>query len=288
MIHGGDRKLARALDEVAARYDPPAIFVYQTCLPGMSGDDVSATCKAAALRLNRPVIAVDAPGFAGGKLAGAKIAGDILLDSVIGMCEPAISTPTDVVLIGEYNVAGEAANITALLASAAVRVAAPIPGDGRFAEIAAAHRARVAVSHCSQALGAFTEGLSKRFDQPALDAIGSPMSTTPDGGADLKVAKKILTQSECEKPLLPGLQRHDRLPWRNHFSRLGDEAHNAINRGYESQLIDLGFQIGNGRFGQGELRLGAFPLFLCRPRHVPNKIALSPILVVAPPAYAAA
>jgi nitrogenase molybdenum-cofactor synthesis protein NifE len=101
LVHGGERRLSRALDHIVARYDPPAVFVYQTCVPAMTGDDISATCKAATARLQRPVIPVDAPGLAGGKLVGAGIAGDVLLDHVIGTREPAFSTLTDVVLIGE-------------------------------------------------------------------------------------------------------------------------------------------------------------------------------------------
>jgi len=170
LIHGGDRKLAKALDEVVVQFDPPAVFVYQTCLPGMSGDDISATCKAAALRWQRPIIAIDAPGFVGDKLEGARIAGDILLDHVIGTREPSYSTAADVVLIGDYNVAGEVGHITALLASAGIRVVASIPGDGRFAEIASAHRACVAIGHCSQALGDLPASLGAKFDIPTLQA----------------------------------------------------------------------------------------------------------------------
>ncbi|MBB4199328.1 hypothetical protein CCR94_21450 [Rhodoblastus sphagnicola] len=37
IVFGGDARLTKALDALVARHDPPAIFVYQTCLPGMSG-----------------------------------------------------------------------------------------------------------------------------------------------------------------------------------------------------------------------------------------------------------
>ncbi|KAB2854732.1 MAG: nitrogenase iron-molybdenum cofactor biosynthesis protein NifE, partial [Bauldia sp.] len=84
VVFGGDARLSKTLEALVERYDPPAIFVYQTCLPGMTGDDIDSVCRAATEKLRRPILAIDAPGFSGGKLAGARKAGRVLLDKVIG------------------------------------------------------------------------------------------------------------------------------------------------------------------------------------------------------------
>jgi nitrogenase molybdenum-cofactor synthesis protein NifE len=166
VVMGAERRLARCLDELVAKYDPPAVFVYTTCVPAMSGDDVRAVCKAATQRLGRPVLAVEAPGFSGGKLAGVNAAAEVQLAGVIGTREPECLTLADVVLIGENNVAGEASAIAALLECCGIRVLASIPGDGRFNAIAGAHRARVSIVHCSQSMACLGPALQRRYGIP--------------------------------------------------------------------------------------------------------------------------
>jgi len=167
-VLGGERKLVRAIEAAVARHDPAAVFVYQTCVPAMIGDDVGAVCRAAAARMGRPVIPVDLPGLAGGKDHGTDSAGGILLDHVIGTREPDNRTATDINLIGEYNVAGELEQVKALLAQLGIRVLASIPGDGRYGDIAGAHRARASVTLCSRSLGSLAEALRDRYGIPVL------------------------------------------------------------------------------------------------------------------------
>ena len=63
MVFGGEKRLYRAIREIIEKYDPPAVFVYQTCVPAMIGDDIEAVCKAAAKKFGKPVIPVNVPGF---------------------------------------------------------------------------------------------------------------------------------------------------------------------------------------------------------------------------------
>jgi len=106
IIFGGEKHLYRAIKEVVEKYDPPAVFVYQTCVPAMIGDDLEAVCKAAGKKLGKPVIPINVPGFVGSKNLGNKLAGEALLDYVIGTEEPAETTPYDINIIGEYNLSG--------------------------------------------------------------------------------------------------------------------------------------------------------------------------------------
>src|ERR1039457_7237028 len=39
VIHGGEKKLAKALSQLIDRYPPKAAFVYSTCIVGVIGDD---------------------------------------------------------------------------------------------------------------------------------------------------------------------------------------------------------------------------------------------------------
>ena len=46
------------------------MFVYNTCVTALTGDDLGAVYKAAAKRFELPVIPVDCAGFYGGKSLG--------------------------------------------------------------------------------------------------------------------------------------------------------------------------------------------------------------------------
>ncbi len=169
IIHGGEKKLYRAIGEIVRRFHPPAVFVYVTCVPALIGDDVEAVCRAAAERLDVPVIPVVAPGFVGSKNLGNRLAGDALLDHVIGTLEPAETTALDINILGEYNVAGELWQVMPLFERLGVRLLASITGDGRFHDVACAHRARVNMVVCSQALVALARKMEERFGIPFFE-----------------------------------------------------------------------------------------------------------------------
>ena len=84
VIFGGEKRLFRSIREIIEKYDPPAVFVYQTCVPAMMGDDIVAVCKVAAEKFGTPCVPVLAPGFVGPKNLGNKLAGEAMLDYVIG------------------------------------------------------------------------------------------------------------------------------------------------------------------------------------------------------------
>jgi len=169
VVYGGEKKLFRAIGEIIEKYNPPAVFVYQTCLPAMIGDDIVAVCKMAALKFNKPVIPVNAPGFVGSKNLGNKLGGEALLDYVIGTREPEISTPYDINLIGEYNVVGELWQVKPLFDALGIRILATISGDGRYHDIACAHRARAAIMLCSQALINVARKMEERYGIPFFE-----------------------------------------------------------------------------------------------------------------------
>ena len=79
VVFGGEKRLYKAIKEIIEKYNPPAIFVYQTCVPAMIGDDIDAVCKAAREKFGKPVIPINSPGFVGPKNLGNKLAGEALL-----------------------------------------------------------------------------------------------------------------------------------------------------------------------------------------------------------------
>ena len=76
------------------------------------------------------------PGFVGPKNLGNKLAGEALLDHVIGTEEPEYTTPYDINIIGEYNLSGELWQVKPLLDELGIRILACISGDAHYHEVA--------------------------------------------------------------------------------------------------------------------------------------------------------
>jgi len=178
VIYGGEKRLFRAIKEIVARFDPPAVFVYQSCVTAMIGDDIVKVCEVASERLGRPVIPVNAPGFVGKKNFGTKLAGEVLLEHVIGREEPAFTTRTDINLLGEYNVAGDLWNVKPLFERLGIRILTAITGDARFHEVTTAHRARLNMMVCSQALLNLARKMKERWGIPYFEGSFYGVSAT--------------------------------------------------------------------------------------------------------------
>ncbi|WP_017298843.1 bifunctional nitrogenase iron-molybdenum cofactor biosynthesis protein NifEN [Nodosilinea nodulosa] len=170
IIFGGEKKLYKAIHEVKERYSPAAVFVYLTCVTALIGDDLEVVCRAASEKFEIPVIPVSSPGFVGSKNLGNRIGGEALLEYVVGTGEPDYTTPYDINLIGEYNIAGEMWGVTPLLEKLGIRVLAKITGDARYREITYAHRARLNVMICSKALINMAHKMQERYGIPYIEA----------------------------------------------------------------------------------------------------------------------
>jgi nitrogenase molybdenum-cofactor synthesis protein NifE len=169
IIHGGEDRLAGTVRAVVEREHPKAVFVYSTCVTGLTGEDIDAVCRDLAAELWIPVIPVHAPGFVGPKNLGNRIAGETLLEHVIGTLEPPATTPTDIVIMGEYNVAGDMDIVEPLLRECGIRVLSRITGNATFEEIRYAHRAKLSVLVCSRALVNVAVGLHKKWGVPNVE-----------------------------------------------------------------------------------------------------------------------
>lgn len=169
IIFGGEKRLFKAVQEVAQRYSPAAIFVYLTCVTALIGDDVDAVCKKATEKVGLPVIPVHAPGFVGSKNLGNRLSGEALIDHVVGSREPEYTTPYDINLIGEYNVAGELWGVLPILEKLGIRVLAKITGDARYDEVCSAHRARLNVMICSKALINMGRKMEEKYGIPYIE-----------------------------------------------------------------------------------------------------------------------
>src|SRR5512138_1509983 len=187
VVFGGEKKLHRAILDLAERYaqEAKAVFVYATCVTAMTGDDLEAVCAAAAKEVPIPVVPVNTPGFIGDKNIGNRLAGEILLDRVIGTAEPATTTDWDVNLIGEYNIAGDLWGMLPLFERLGIRILSCISGDAKFEELRWAHRAKLNVIICSKSLTNLARKMKKRWGIPFLEESFYGMTDTAKALRDI-------------------------------------------------------------------------------------------------------
>ncbi|TWB69996.1 nitrogenase iron-molybdenum cofactor biosynthesis protein NifE [Nitrospirillum amazonense] len=199
IVFGGEKRLFKAIREIIEKYDPPAVFVYQTCIPAMTGDDINAVCKAAREKFGKPVIPVNSPGFVGPKNLGNKLAGEALLDHVIGTEEPDETTPYDINIIGEYNLSGELWQVKPLLDELGIRILSCISGDGRYREVAYSHRARAAMMVCSKAMINVARKMEERYGIPFFEGSFYGIGDTSDS---LRQIARLLVERGAPSDLL--------------------------------------------------------------------------------------
>ncbi|MBD1843941.1 nitrogenase iron-molybdenum cofactor biosynthesis protein NifE [Cyanobacteria bacterium FACHB-63] len=219
VIFGGEKRLYKAIAEVQQRYQPAAVFVYSTCVTALIGDDLDAVCQKASEKVGIPVVPVNSPGFVGSKNLGNRIGGEALLEYVVGTGEPEYTTPYDINLIGEYNIAGEMWGVLPLFEKLGIRVLSKITGDARYKEITYAHRAKLNVMICSKALINMGRKMEERYGIPYIEesfygiddmnrCLRNIAATIGDANLKARVEQLILDETaKLDEALVPYRKR---------------------------------------------------------------------------------
>ena len=219
MIYGGEKRLFKSIREIIEKYDPPAVFVYQTCVTALTGDDIEAVCLRAAEKFGKPVIPVNAPGFAGPKNLGNKLGAEAILDYVIGTVEPEFTTPYDINIIGEYNLVGELWQVKPLLDALGIRVLSCISGDGKYREIASAHRAKVNMMVCSKSMINIATKMQQRYGIPYFEGSFYGIS---DMSETLRQIASLLVQQGADAELIDRTERLIEVEEARAFKRIAE------------------------------------------------------------------
>ncbi len=194
----GEKRLFHSIKQAIEDYHPPAVFVYNTCVPALVGDDMDAVCHEAESRFGVPVIPVDAAGFYGTKNLGNRIAGEAMIKYVVGTRDPDPQPVLpdrpdikihDINLIGEYNIAGEFWHVLPLFDELGLRVLCTLSGDARFREVQTMHKAEANMMVCSKAMLNVARKLQDRFGIPWFE--GSFYGITDTSAALRDIARLI-------------------------------------------------------------------------------------------------
>ncbi|QEW05048.1 nitrogenase iron-molybdenum cofactor biosynthesis protein NifE [Nitrincola iocasae] len=185
----GEKRLFHSIAQAIRDYSPAAVFVYNTCVPALIGDDFEAVCRAATTHFSLPVIPVDSAGFYGTKNLGNRLAGEAMFKYVIGTAEPepiaaAVQRPGiqvhDINLIGEYNIAGEFWQVLPLLDELGLRILCTLSGDARFHQVQTMHRAEVNMVVCAKALLNVARKMQEHYGIPWFEGSFYGVEDTSD------------------------------------------------------------------------------------------------------------
>lgn len=168
IIFGGHEKLENSIEYICEHKNPKAIFVYETCVTAMIGDDMDNIAKRMQEKHSIPIVVVHSPGFVGSKNLGSRLAGEAVLEQLVGTKEPKEIHPFGINLIGEYNVTGDMWQYVPILERIGIKVVSTLAGDGRIENIQTAHTAKLNVIVCAKSLITLTRKMQERYNIPYI------------------------------------------------------------------------------------------------------------------------
>ncbi|HWI55485.1 MAG TPA: nitrogenase component 1, partial [Desulfobacteria bacterium] len=168
IIFGGEKKLARAIDDLEDKYKPKLIFVYSTCIVGVIGDDLDAVCKAAAIKHGIEVIPVQSSGFIGNKAAGYRAACDALTRLIAPRKTVRIAKNRSINYLGDFNLAGEAWIIKNYLKQMGIDINVTFTGDSNYEALKKAPQASLNIIQCAGSMTYLAEKMQELYDIPYM------------------------------------------------------------------------------------------------------------------------
>lgn len=165
IIFGGEKKLAQAIDELVAKYQPPLLLVYSTCIVGVIGDDLEAVCRQASDKHGIEIVPVQSSGFAGTKKEGYQAACDVLLR----LMEPSSTEKREGInYLGDFNLAGEVWIIKRYLQQMKIKVNTVFTGDSNYQSLLKAPRAALNIIQCAGSMNYLAQQMEDKYGIPQL------------------------------------------------------------------------------------------------------------------------
>jgi nitrogenase molybdenum-iron protein alpha chain len=166
IVFGGEKKLAKAIDEAIEIFNPRAISISATCPVGLIGDDISAVAKTAQEKYGIPVLSFNCEGYKGvSQSAGHHIANNKLMLEVIGKAEVEMK-PFSINILGEYNIGGDEWEIARVLHKIGYNIMTTMTGNSTYDEIATAHQADLNLVQCHRSINYIADMIEIKYGAP--------------------------------------------------------------------------------------------------------------------------
>ncbi|MGF1615261.1 MAG: nitrogenase molybdenum-iron protein alpha chain [Gammaproteobacteria bacterium] len=208
IVFGGDKKLAKLIDEIEMLFPlSKGITLQSECPIGLIGDDIEAVSRKKSKESGKPVVPVRCEGFRGvSQSLGHHIANDSIRDWVLDRRDGDQgfkSTPYDVSIIGDYNIGGDAWSSRILLEEMGLRVVAQWSGDGSLSEMELTPKVKLNLIHCYRSMNYISRHMEEKYGIPwfeynffgpskiaeSLRAIAAHFDDTIKAGAERVIAR---------------------------------------------------------------------------------------------------
>ncbi|MEN6442181.1 MAG: nitrogenase molybdenum-iron protein alpha chain [Methanoregula sp.] len=169
IVFGGEKKLAKMIDEVVAAFHPRAINICATCPVGLIGDDINAVAKAAEERHGIQVLAYNCEGYKGvSQSAGHHIANNIIMEKIIGTGTERKPGKHVINLLGEYNIGGDGWELERFLSEIGYTINSILTGDSSYLNIKNLHLADLNLVQCHRSINYIAEMMETKYGTPWL------------------------------------------------------------------------------------------------------------------------
>lgn len=168
IIFGGEKKLARAIQEAYDTFHPKAIAVFATCPVGLIGDDIHAVAKKMKEKLGDcNVFAFSCEGYKGvSQSAGHHIANNQIFRHVVGKTETERTEKYKINLLGEYNIGGDGFEIDRVLKKCGITNIATFSGNSTYDQFASAPQADLSCVMCHRSINYVADMLEVKYGIP--------------------------------------------------------------------------------------------------------------------------
>jgi len=173
IVFGGDKKLDKMIDEIEQIFPlNKGISVMSECPVGLIGDDIEAVAKKKSKEIGKVVAPVRCEGFRGvSQSLGHHIANDVMRDHIVDKAadKEFEGTPYDVLIVGDYNIGGDAWASRILIEEMGLRVIGQWSGDASVAEIENGTKAKLNLIHCYRSMNYICRHLEEKYGIPWLE-----------------------------------------------------------------------------------------------------------------------
>ncbi|MBF0109937.1 MAG: nitrogenase molybdenum-iron protein alpha chain [Magnetococcales bacterium] len=171
IVFGGDKKLAKMIDEIDALFPlNKGVTVQSECPVGLIGDDIESVARKSSESLGKPVVPVRCEGFRGvSQSLGHHIANDTIRDWILDKQPKVDGGPYDVAIIGDYNIGGDAWSSRILLEEMGLNVVSQWSGDGTLAELQRCSSVRLNLLHCYRSMNYISRHMEAKYGIPWLE-----------------------------------------------------------------------------------------------------------------------
>jgi len=177
IVFGGDKKLAKLIDEIEELFPlNGGVSIQSECPIGLIGDDIEAVARKKTKDIGKTVVPVRCEGFRGvSQSLGHHIANDAVRDWVFPKADEKKDElgyepgPYDVAVIGDYNIGGDAWSSRILLEEIGLRVVAQWSGDGTLNEMMLTPLVKLNLVHCYRSMNYISRHMEEKYGVPWLE-----------------------------------------------------------------------------------------------------------------------